>query len=136
MSAHSVIVTDCGDIVFTEVHASRDRAQESLAQWVCDSWYEDECEPGDFQGFDFIEYFFDHAEDYGHYLGPVNLPKPIDPQEDIYLTPAMCRIVREALGNFNFDFAKIILEEEEEGTVFDLGEAEATIVNLIKEFEV
>jgi hypothetical protein len=55
--------------------------------------------------------------------------------DEILLTPGRCRVVREALGNFEFGLVGIIMAEENELLVGDAAEFEKVIEDMIKEFE-
>lgn len=118
--------------MLSEVYPNSDSASAALFGWVRENWNDEDSDPDDFVGQEMVDYFFEYNEDYAWYLQPINVPKTQNPEQDILLTPAMCRIVRESLGNFQFNFAQVILDDEEER---DLGTGEQVLEMLIAQFE-
>lgn len=132
MAAYSLILLDCGDVMLNQIFPNGDMARAALVDWVGENWADEETNPEDLETSELIDCFFEYNEDYSWYMQPVNIPKVQDPGQDILLTPAMCRVIRESLSNFQFNFAQIILNEEEET---DLGTGEQVLEKLIAQFE-
>ena len=122
---------------FTQSWINDDMGRLALADWCCDNWHDEDSSPEDFSHREMIEWYFDTYEDYTYYRQPIqslgDQPVAVTQGKDIVLTPGMCRIVSESLGDFPYARAQIILAEEEEG---DLGDsAEAIMSEIISKFE-
>jgi hypothetical protein len=130
MHMHNLILLDCGDIQQTSLHQNLERAQNALYDFVCENWHDEDSSPEDHSASDAIEWFFEHYEDYRYYIDTVHVPDA-PAGEDVILTPGMCRIIREALGEFNFDIANVIVLEEGEE---ELGSGGDAIGALIQQF--
>ncbi len=133
---HILIVLYMGEVEFTKLCIDEDMSRIELADWCSNNWHDEDSDPDDFSTNDRIEWYFDHYEDYAFYRQPIqglagNKQGAMTQGGDIILTPGMCRIIREALGEFNFDVADIIVHEEEEN---DLGNGGEAIAALIQQF--
>jgi hypothetical protein len=128
----NLITLDCGSVLESELWPTRERCVVRLSDWCRDNWHDEDSDPDDFDSRqDMIDWFFENWEDYSWCISEIKMPiMPVG--EDISLTPGLCRIVRESLGNFQFDYAQIILNEEEET---ELGTGEQVLEGLIKQFE-
>lgn len=109
-----VLTTVVDGEVYTTVHSSKGEAYQALAQHVEENWdgeiigsaYED------FPPDDAREIFFDCMEQHWSVEATeVNLSHNA---EEIFLTPAMCDIIKMALGNVLYKSAEKILREHGE----------------------
>lgn len=129
----NLIVLDCGSVNDSWLFNSRPSAMSKLADWCRDNWHDDEADCDDFgSNEEMIDWFFENWEDYSWCVTEIEVPIAVPAGQDIPLTPGLCRIVRESLSNFQFNFAQIILDEEEEN---ELGTGEQVLEELIKQFE-
>lgn len=128
----NLIVLDCGSVLDSWLFNSRPSAVHGLSDWCRDNWHDDDSDPDAFEDNDgLIEYFFENWEDYSWCISKIKVPSAVPVGDEILLTPGRCRLVREALGEFSFDVADIIVKEEDER---DLGTGGDAIAALIDQF--
>jgi hypothetical protein len=133
----NLIVLDCGSVLDSWLFNSRPSAVHGLSDWCRDNWHDEDSDPDDFdEGNEgLIDYFFENWEDYSWCISEIKVPSAVPVGDEILLTPGRCRVVREALGNFEFGLVGIIMAEENELLVGDAAEFEKVIEDMIKEFE-
>jgi hypothetical protein len=140
MDVTVLIVLDVGHPIFTEVHESRQRAKESLLDWIADSWVSEHMgDMGDYDDDDhIIGSYFQENEDYGYVMEDhqveVNAPGNV-PVQDIYLTEGYCRILIASLKAFPIPAARKLLIDANEIPAGNKHGAAKAISHLIEALE-
>lgn len=134
MATVFTLTTNADGEICTSVHACKGDAYNSLDQYVEEGWDHDVM-GADYEDLSREEsramFFEAHEWHWSIEQKSVELPEE---HPDILLTPAMCDIIRTAVGGLLFDTARKILINRGEARIGNAAEAQNVIARIIKEF--